>query len=92
MTFFWNSIVNELTNIVIEEIIIQFLNNLKSKFPNSLTDVKTLQDVNNWHNSVEGAVEHDIAWISIHAQFDQKQCILNLVKEIKENYDVNCEE
>ena len=92
MSFFWNTIVNELKSTVIEETIVQLLNDLNSKSPDSLTDIKTSQDAHNWHDSVEGSVKDEIAWNSMHPQFDQKQHSLNLIKEMNENCGVDCEE
>ena len=73
MTFFWNAIVSDFKRTVIEEMIVQLVDDLKSTFPDSLIDIKNPQDFYYWHNLVDRVVENDIAWKIICAQFDQKK-------------------
>ena len=53
--------------------------------------IKNLQDIHDWHNSVDRTVEEKIVWNSMHTQFDQKNT-LKLTRQMKEDCGINCED
>ena len=89
-TLFWNAIANEFKSLVIEGIIVQLRDDLKLKHPDSVAAIRTLQDVHDGHNSVNGAVGNEISWKSTHVQFYDKDYGLNIAKGMKADCGVNC--
>ena len=70
----------------------QLCDDLKLRYQDSVTDIRTLKDAHDWNNSVNGTLEDEITWKDMHVQFDDKVCGLKLTKGMHEECGVDCED